>query len=217
MPAVTPSRLSRLLANTLSAIPAVAVVGTAFLYLAGYTYVDAYRRGFGITFGATEMGTAEVIGLGYTVVLVVIFQNFWWILARLLWPFPVAAAVVGIILLGVRRDWRGFRELKAWINSAPTQRLPNYILAACLGLLVLVGALPAGITAARLERESVLKMVAAGCCFTYTNKGGASATGFLLAEGPDRLYVLTPNRVVVSFAPEQMTIVLAPPLRATTN
>lgn len=52
-PATPPSpRLATMFGSLFTAIPSLAIAGTAFLYFAGYVFLDTYRRSLGLAFGS---------------------------------------------------------------------------------------------------------------------------------------------------------------------
>lgn len=208
-----PARLLSLLSAMLGVVPTIAIVGTAFLYFAGYTFLDRYRTGFGLAFGATEMSTGEVVGIGYTVVLAAIVTKFATLLWLTLTPVLIAIAFVGLLLLGAHLRWPGFRSLHNAISYAG-DRLPDYpgyALAGCIAGLILMGAPPAGSFAAGLEREWALQQQQRECCFLYTRTDETSVRGFPLAQDHNRIHVLTKAGIVI-LPPDGLSITEAPPL-----
>ena len=150
-------RLSTLLSLVMSAVPALAIAGTAFLFLAGYTYLDTYRRYLGLGFAVTEVSTAEVLVQGYVVLWFALFDRIWHVLAVLVLPSAIAIVVViGLALLirhGRRRGWRWCEIAADRIMAIPDRAsaLPNYLFTFAIVTAVLVVAQPAGDRAVRRE------------------------------------------------------------------
>ena len=179
----------------LSVTPAIAVAGTAFLYFAGYIYLDEYRSGFGIGFTSTETSTGEVIGLGYMVVLAAIIEGIQTYFLEVLAYLAGITAIGALIAYGLHREWYGFPAAARTVELFD-QRFPGIIVAGCLCLLVIVGSYPAGHYAARREREHTIAQVKRGCCFTYRTSDGEVIRGMPLAEDHNRSWVLTTDAVV---------------------
>lgn len=179
----------------LSFVPALAIAGTAFLYFAGYSYLDSLRSGFGIGFAATETSTAEVMGLGFLVVLAALFHA----LATYIWhaigEIAVASALAVVILFGAKRGWFGFgwvaRKLDAGLaGNGPHYVFSAYVFSACIIGFALVAASPAGRFAAGQQQAWIIDRVKAGCCYDYQPKDGPAIRDVPLAEDHNRVWVV---------------------------
>ena len=179
----------------------LAIAGTAFLFLAGYTYLDTYRRYLGLGFAVTEVSTAEVLVQGYVVLWFALFDRIWHVLAVLVLPSAIAIVVViGLALLirhGRRRGWRWCEIAADRIMAIPDRAsaLPNYLFTFAIVTAVLVVAQPAGDRAVRREYQATIDKVKRGCCFCYTMTSGQSVAGYQVASSPDRLFVMTRSGV----------------------
>lgn len=179
-----------LLRGFLSLVPALAMAGTAFLYFAGYSYLDSLRSGFGIGFAATETSTAEVMGLGFIVVLAALFHA----LATYIWhtiaEVIVLTVLAVIIALGAKRGWFGFGWIAQKLDIGFDGAAPHYVVSVCIILFALVAASPAGSFAAKQQRAWIVDRVKAGCCYDYQPKDGPAIRGVPLAEDHNRVWVV---------------------------
>lgn len=212
-PATPPSpRLATMFGSLLTAIPSLAIAGTAFLYFAGYVYLDTYRRSLGLAFGSVETSTAEILAQGYIVLWYAVFARFWHVLVTATIPallILLATLTIGVLLvIGRKRGWRGCaRTIDLVRNGASrVEALPNYLLFISLSVMALVSAWPAGALAARVEYRASIEKVRRGCCFRYTGKDAITATGYVVAADHDRLFVLT-RAGTVAVPTEGLTIV----------
>ncbi|MBB3349435.1 hypothetical protein [Sphingomonas sp. BK069] len=179
-----------LLRGFLSFVPALAVAGTAFLCLAGYSYLDSLRSGFGIGFAATETSTVEVMSLGFNVVLAALFDA----LPAYVWhsiPLVLVGAALAITIgVGVKRGGRGVSWASRAIDVSLDGAGPHYIVSACIIGVALLAASPAGTFAAKQQKAWILGRVKAGCCYDYQPKDGPAIRGVPLAEDHNRVWVV---------------------------
>ncbi len=190
-------RLNDVLTPTASALSAVAVVGTAFLYLAGEAYIDTYLRGFGIFFGASSTSTAHVLSQGYTVVFFALIEHLpgWTVFLAIV---SCIGCAVGLALgLGTKRQWPLLGTAAAGLESFDA-RYPNFsrnLLLFALSVAVLCGARPAGEFAAGRERAYTLEKVKNGCCFVYSVPG-RSVRGFPIAQDSNLIWLLSKDGLI---------------------
>lgn len=195
-----------LLSGVLRHATALTLVGAAFGYYAGYTYLDQLYREFGLTYGATSPTTAEVIGWGYVVTLYGLLKtirSYLWIWA---WQFGGGIIVFAIlIVVGVKRP--SFRE---WLVAKIDEHDPKIQLAAgriafgSVCFLILVTAGPWGAEAAKHDIIVIKRKVTAGCCFVYSD-GATSAAGAVLAMDKDHVFVVS-RRGVLTLSPTRLNI-----------
>lgn len=202
----TGERLQDAIASTLSVVSAITIAGTAFLYLAGETFLDRYQRSFGILFGATETTTAHVISQGYTVVFFALIEsvpNY----AKFLAIVVFIGIGIGLSLgFGSKMKWPGFSKAVS-MTEALNARCPNLsrnLLLFALAILVLCGAQPAGKFAAKREREFTLQEVKKGANFIYSGSGKA-VRGFPIAQDHNRIWLLNSDGLV-ALPVENLTI-----------
>ena len=212
-PATPPSpRLATMFGSLVTAIPSLAIAGTAFLYFAGYVFLDTYRRSLGLAFGSVETSTAEILAQGYIVLWYAVIARFWYILVTATVPALLTLLAIlsaGVLLvMGRKRGWRGC----AWTidvvrkGVSRVEALPNYLLFVSVAAVALVSAWPAGALAARVEYRASIENVRRGCCFRYTGRDAITATGYVVAADHDRLFVLT-RAGTVAVPTEGLTIV----------
>ena len=210
-----PVRITGLFSSMLALIPSLAIVCGAFLYFAGYSYIDTYLRSFGLTFGATTMSTGEVMGQRYTVVLYLTITHFfdwlWRVMVSSLLIWSVIAVALGALVYGKRKGSNS-SELILEILHAVANRvvnLPNYIIAGGIVVVVAVSSGPAGVEAAKFEREATIAKVQKGCCAFYQS-GNIRVRGYPIAETSDRIAIYTNHGVHVLPA-EGLHILEKPP------
>ncbi|VWX51110.1 hypothetical protein [Novosphingobium sp. 9U] len=204
------TRFTALLSGVLQQVSAIALVGTAFFYYAGYTYLDTRYRAFGLNFGAASASTGEIIGWGYLATLFAAWQAIAKWIGYLVAEIILLVVLFGLIVVVVRRNalWREWLRSKLEQHQRTVDAVSSRILFICLCLIVLISSAPAGYVSAKYDITGIKKGVQKGCCYTYED-GTVKATGVLLGMDKDHLYVVT-NRGLVTLTTAHLK--LAPAL-----
>lgn len=199
-------RLNNAITSTLSAVSSITIAGTAFLYLAGETYLNRYQSGFGILFGAAETTTAHVISQGYTVVLFTLIESIPDFVKLLAAALPIGLGIGASLGFGSKMKWPVFSNAASMMGAVdrkwPSLSRDLFLLA--LVTLVLLGAQPAGDFAAKRQRDFTLQEVKKGASFIYSGSGKA-VRGFPIAQDHNLIWLLNADGLV-ALPVENLTI-----------